>query len=247
MLEYIFKNIFWNPSPIKYSVLLGVSVFLCLILYLVLQIIHKSTILTFDEYIPIEQAAVSLMAAIWTFGLFCLPIALVLWITFYFVYSKAEKTNRAIKYVLANPSKFYYPLMMEKNFKAMPHKSLLKEILLEKKKVREIFDNKYKSAKLPKKNLPIRLYLSGLIFYSVLALVEQKTIASSGIVGLVYFNNVVVFLGLFYVGYIVKYLIDVKDWRGSAYGLSRLFDIVTVLYAITGVVVVIAITYYFLH
>ena len=241
MAMYLLENILWNPNIIKYSLLLGLSVLICLVAYLILQIIHKYATLTFDEYIPIEQTVVSLLVAIWSFGLFCLPFALILWICFYFIYSD----NRVVKYVLENSSKAYNPRIMEKHFRVMPHKTLLKSIFQEKEKAKGCFKTSPKSCYLPKRRLPIRIYLSGIIVYFVLSMIEKNTLSNSNFISLIFLDNLIAFFGLFYAIYLLLYLIGVRHWLGDWHHLPHLFDAFAVFFLLIGIVIVVAITFYY--
>lgn len=245
MLAYLLKNVIWNPSIIKICLLLCASALVCLVAYFILQIIHKQKKLTFDEYIPIEQAVVALLISIWSFGLLCLPLALIVWLLFYFVYPKLSFKNRIMTYSLKFPSKSYNPIIMEKHFRSMPCKTLIKEIFLEKKKVKESVNDISKIKVSQKGYMPARIYFSGIIVYFILAILEPNTMADSGFIGLVFLENLIMFLGLFYAFYLALYLVEVKYCIGRWYNSPKYFNFFAIIFLLVGIVIVSAIT--FLH
>ena len=244
MISYLLKNIFWNPSIIKFGLLFILSALICTISYLILRIIHKRNMLTFEEYIPIEQTVVSLLIAIWSFGLFCLPFALIIWISFYLIYPQIATKNQILGYFLENPSKSYSSGIIEKHFRSMSQKTLLKEIFQEKKLAKENFNKSFKTESLPKNYIPTRIYLSGIIFYFFLSLAEQNTISNSNFIWLVFLDNLIAFFGVFYAIYLLLYLTGVKHWLGDWHFYPKLFDILAIIFLIIGIVIVVAITFY---
>ncbi len=244
MIAYLLKNIFWDPSIKKICLLFLLSAIICVISYFILRIIHKRSILTFEEYIPIEQTVVSLLIAIWSFGLLCLPFALIVWISFYLIYPQIAPVNRILNYFLKNPSKSYNPFIIEKHFRSMSHRTILKEIFREKKVAKEIFNNSFKTKSLPKNYIPVRIYLSGIIFYFFFSIAEQNTISNSNFIWLIFLDNFTTFLGLFYAVYLLLYLISVKYRFGDWHFYPKLFDVLATAFLFIGIVIVVAITFY---
>lgn len=211
-------------------------------LFLIMIILHKAGNLTFYEYIPLEQTVVSLLVAIWSFGLLSLPLALVIWLAFYFAYPIIARRNCVIKYALQNPSKAYNPLIMEKRFAAMSRKTLLQEIFQEKEIVCKNV-NLSGSGSLSQRFIPVRIYLCGVIAYFLLAMIEQTQLTDSGFIWLVFLDNLVTFFGLYYAIYMLFYLLNVKLGHNDFYFHPWLFDLFALLFLLVGIAAVVAITF----
>lgn len=244
MLAYIGHHVLRNPGIDKYIILLSVSLILCLGIYGVLHILHKASHLTFDEYIPLEQAVVSLLIAMWSFCVFCLPVALVIWITFYFLYSLLEHKNAIVGFYMKHPSKKYNPHIMEKHFRSIPHATLLRSIFAEKSRVKTLYEAENATIKPQKRPIPIKIYLSGFAVYLAMAIIEPSSIADSKPHGSVLLENLMFAGGLFYIGYIFMYLIYIKHPLGDYREHPRLFHALTVLWALLSIGIAIGITFH---
>lgn len=205
MVEFVFHYFFWDISLIKLLYVIAASLLLFVLYYLFAFLFRKSypglkRIVIFEEFF------VTNLVALWMSTLFCLHVALPLWIGFYFVYSRRENENRAIKYYHSYWSRKYDSDKFEKTLAGMKMKSFLKDLYSYKQKIFNDTDlnlipkEEWKTTKLSK-----LFYVDGLLMISLSIFLWGNPYKETGIVGLIFFGNLVLITGPYYILWRLRY------------------------------------------
>lgn len=229
MIEYLFKYIFWDINLAKIIILVILSLIIFLLYYLSSHFCRR-ILRSLKGVVMVEEATVVAMTTLWIASLFYLHISLPLWVGFYFVYSRHEVKNRVIKYHFRYWNRKYDSEKFRKILSRMGVRHFLKDLRNTKKEIYDKTNKQFISKEQWKSTLlSPRLYLSGLIVFSLVILVLGSPYAETGSFALIYFGNIIMATGIMYAVYLMFYLLSVKwDW-GEYSGNTEVFHVAFLL------------------
>lgn len=203
--KFIFHYFFWDISFKKILFVLAVSILLFFVYHLFSFLFRKSY-RALNRIVIAEELGVTCLVAFWASAFFCLHIALPIWFGFYFVYSKKENENRAIKYYHNYWNRKYNSDKFEKALAKMKMKSFLKELYAFKRKILNdtklylIPEEEWKTTRLSK-----FFYLDGFIVFSLSLFLWGNPYKETGVFGLIFFGNLMLATGPYYILWRFRY------------------------------------------